>query len=188
MAIEEKEPEEEVAARSGGMSTMKIVIAAVLVSSILSGAIVGVTLYLMSDDNTEQSAQTPDDTEADAAEEEEAEEPTEVAQPTGPASYMRLDPNFVVSFSDQRLARFMQFSLQIVTRDKKLEEYVKLHMPAIRSNLFLLLNNQSAERMMTREGKQELLIMIADDINQSLENLAGTSGVEAAYFDTFIIQ
>lgn len=192
MAKEDKDSDtetEEAEPKSRGSSTVKLVLAAVIVSSLLSGGIVGVTLYLVSDNDTAQVAKPDKDQDEEAEDNEEnVEEPEVYEAPSGPAIYIRMDPNFVVSFSEQRLARFMQFSLQVMTRDKALEDIIKAHMPAVRSNLFLLFNSQSAEAMMTREGKENLLIKITEDINKTLENVADISGVEAAYFDSFVIQ
>jgi flagellar basal body-associated protein FliL len=42
--------------------------------------------------------------------------------------------------------------------------------------------------MSTREGKERLLVEIVGDINQTLEKIGGKSGVEAAYYNSFVIQ
>ena len=165
-------------------STMKIVLIAVILASLLSGGIVGVTMLLLGDDSSEEVAQA----ETEEADEGEEGEEDEEADNEGPALYHRMDPKFIVSFRDQRIARFMQFSIQIMTRDKKVIEQIKEHNPAIRSSLLLLFDNQTAEQMKTREGKEQLLLAITTDINNSLETLADTSGVEASYFESFLIQ
>ena len=170
-----------------------IIIIVVILASLLSGGMVGLTMYLLSDDDTGQvasPAKAADEDEADdeevAEEPEEAEE--EVVANEGPAQYHRLDPKFVVSFRDQRTARFMQFTIQIMTRDKDVIKQIQEHNPAVRSSLLLLFDSQTAEAMNTREGKVALLTSITEDINRSLEELAGISGVEAAYFESFLIQ
>ena len=172
-------------------STMKIVIIAVILASVLSGGIVGLTLFLMGGDDSATAAKT-EQTEAEEDEtdegDEDAEEGDEGGVAEGPPIYHRMDPKFVVSFSDQRMARFMQFSIQIMTRDKDVVAQIKEHNPAIRSNLLLLFDTQTAEVMSTREGKESLLVSITDDINASLENLADVSGVEATYFESYVIQ
>lgn len=173
---EAEEPQEKKAT-----STMKIVILSVLLASVISGGMVGVTIFLISGDNSEQVA----DAEADEEGEAEDEEEDEIVEPP---IYHGMSPKFVVSFSDQRIARFMQFSLQIMTRDEEVINQITMHNPAIRSSLLLLFDNQTAEVMKTREGKEQLLNLIMEDINTTLESLAEISGVEAAYFDSFLIQ
>ena len=165
------------------MSAMKIVILAVVLASLISGGAVGVTMFLLSSDSQQPaaSAQAGDaDTDGEEGEADEAVE--------GPPIYHPLDPKFVVGFRDQSKARFMQFTVQIMTRDENVISQIKEHNPAIRSNLLLLFDNKTSDMMSSREGKEQLLLEIAEDINASLENLADASGVEAAYFESFLIQ
>ena len=163
--------------KSGGAS-MKIVIIAAAISIVLSGAMVGGALVFLGGDDDQQQA------EAEAGDEEEDAE-TEVSEPP---IYYSMDPKFVVSFRDQRNARFMQFSLEVMARDRDVIEDIKEHSPAVRSNLLLLVDNQDSEKMSTREGKEQLLVEMTDDINRTLDSIGGTSGVEAAYYNSFVIQ
>ena len=165
------------------LSTMKIVILVVVLASIISGGAVGLTLFLLADDS-QQPAASAKAKDADT-DDEEGEEGKAVE---GPQIYHSLDPKFVVSFSDQRNTRFMQFTVQIMTRDENVISQIQEHNPAIRSNLLLLFYNKTSDLMSSREGKEQLLLEITEDINASLEKLVGASGVEAAYFESFLIQ
>ena len=74
------------------LSTMKIVILAVVLASIISGGVVGLTMFLLANDSQQPaaSAKAKDaDTDDEEGEEDEAVE--------GPPIYHRLDPKFVVS-------------------------------------------------------------------------------------------
>jgi len=75
-----------------------------------------------------------------------------------------------------------------MARDRDVIEDIKKHSPAIRSSLLLLVDNQDSETMTTREGKEKLLEKMTADINQTLERIGGKSGVEAAYYNSFVIQ
>ena len=162
------------------VSTMKIVILAVVLASIISGGAVGLTLFLLVDDSQQPAA---------SAKAEEADTDDEEGEAVkDPPIYHPLDPKFVVSFRDQRKARFMQFTVQIMSRDKNVISQIKEHNPAIRSNLLLLFDSKTSDLMSSREGKEQLLLEIVEDINASLEKLADASGVEAAYFESFLIQ
>lgn len=166
----------------GGKSIMKFVLAALLLL-VFSGITVGVTLYLVGGDKEDSQAEAA---EAEAGDDEEVAE--REIDPDEPPTYTPMDPKFVVSFSDQKKARFMQFTLQVMTRDDEVVKQLRQHMPAVRSSLLMLVGSQQYERVVTREGKQELLAEITADINQTLDQVVGYSGVEAAYFDTFVIQ
>lgn len=169
--------EEENEGNSKGGGPTKIIIIAVVASIVLSGAIAGgVAVFLGGSDDGQQV--TEGDEEAEAAE----------VESTDPPIYHSMDPKFVVSFRDQKKARFMQFSLEIMARDRDVIQDIKQHSPAVRSNLLLLIDNQDSVKMSTREGKEQLLVEMTADINQTLEQVGATSGVEAAYYNSFVIQ
>lgn len=184
MAEEANKDEAEDKEEKKGLSTVKIVVLAVVFASLVSGGMVGLSMYLMGGNDSKQVAPT----EGEEGEGEDESEDEEAEEDLKPAQYHPMDPKFVVSFSDQRVARFMQFTLKIMTRDDEVIKQIDTHKPAIRSSLLLLLDSQQAEVMKTREGKEALLIQITDDMNNSLETMAGITGVEAAYFDSFLIQ
>ena len=161
--------------KNSSNSTMKIVIIAVVLSIVLSGGIAGGVVFLLGGDDDAQQA-TGDDSEAAAA------------AANDPPIYHSMDPKFVVSFRDQKKARFMQFSFEIMTRDRDVIDGIKEHSPAVRSNLLLLIDNQTSEKMTTREGKDQLLVEMTEDINKTLETIGTKSGVEAAYYNSFVIQ
>ena len=174
------EAENEEDNQKGGNSSTKVVIIAVVLSIVLSGAMVGGAVMFLGGDDGQQQAETETETE----DEEEVAE----AEPSEPPIYHSMDPKFVVSFRDQKKARFMQFSLEIMARDREVIDEIKQHSPAIRSNLLMLVDSQDSEKMSTREGKEQLLVEMTDDINQTLETIGGKSGVEAAYYNSFVIQ
>ena len=174
MAEEENEENNQ----KGGNSSTKIVILAVVLSLVLSGVMVGGAVIFLGGDDDQQQAETETEDEEEVAE----------VEPSEPPIYHSMDPKFVVSFRDQKKARFMQFSLEIMARDREVIDEIKQHSPAIRSNLLMLVDSQDSEKMSTREGKEQLLVEMTDDINQTLEKIGGKSGVEAAYYNSFVIQ
>ena len=212
MAIEEENLENEEDDKGiDKSSNLKIIIIAILATMLLGGGLVGATYYFVSGmQSTEKGstkiARSEDaaDADADAAdgeededdeddeEEDEDEDEDEDEEPKGPLIYHSMDPKFVVSFRDQRVARFMQFSFEVTTRDKAVIELLDGHSPAIRSNLLMLFDNQNNASMSTREGKQQLLVNIVSDINETLKKMTDKDElkavVEAAYFTSFVIQ
>ena len=61
--------------------------------------------------------------------------------------------------------RFLQVSIQVMTRDHETSEMIKLHDPKIRNNMLLLLGAQTYDTISTVEGKEELR-------KQALETIA----------------
>ena len=204
MAIEaEDQGSEEEVQEKGKSSKLKLIIIAVLATVLLAGGLVGATVYFVSDmlsDQIDSSKKTKSEDadgeeegeDEDEDEDEEEEEEEEDKEPKGPAIYHSMDPKFVVSFRDQQVARFMQFSIEVMTRDKGVIELLDEHTPAIRSNLLMLFDNLNNATMSTREGKQQLLANIVTDINETLKTMTGKkeleATVESAYFTSFVIQ
>ena len=188
---EEKEQEQGEEVKKGGLSTMKIVIISVVLALLVGGGLVGTTFYLVTSMNTnEEPASKEKDTTDKAAEQEE--DTQEEVETDAPPQYFSMDPNFVVSFTNQNKARFMQFSLEIMSRDGDAIKAVEANMPVIRSSLLMLISSKTYEEMVTREGKEKLLNEITEDINESLRNISGVdhsmANIQAAYFDSFVIQ
>jgi len=105
-----------------------------------------------------------------------------------PAIYLPIDPAFVVNFASQGKARFLQVTVEVMTREPAVPEHVKLHMPVIRNNLMLLFSNQTYDTVSTLEGKEALREEALTVVQEILENETGDPGVEAVYFTSFVMQ
>lgn len=193
--VEEKEKDNEEVVEKKGMSTVKIIILVVTLTLVLGGGLVGGTFYFVSSMNPPQASSTKDGADEVADDvEEDGDEEEEVAEDKvmEPPHYFSMDPKFVVSFSNQKYARFMQFSLEIMSRDPEIIKKVEEHNPVIRSSLLMLFGSQGYDEMVTREGKEKLLKDTAADINSTLQKVTGSAdmdnAIEAAYFTSFVIQ
>jgi len=115
-----------------------------------------------------------------------AEKPKE---PALPPQYVALDPPFVVNFEGEQLVRFLQVSVQVMTRDPATVEELKANDPVVRNDLLLLFGNQKYEVVSTREGKEKL----RSDALAAVRHVIETSGgkpehVENIYFTSFVMQ
>ena len=104
------------------------------------------------------------------------------------AVYIPVDPAFVVNFASQGKARFLQVTVEVMTRDAGVTEKINLHMPVIRNNLMLLLSSQSYDDVSTLEGKESLREEALEVIQEILEEETGDPGIEAVYFTSFVMQ
>ncbi len=194
MAKEEKTDGEEVKAAP---SMMKAVIIAAAISTLLGGVMMGGMFFVVSGMHAEQLAAvmavaSGAEGEGDVDGDSDGDGDGEASAPTAPPKYHSMDPKFVVSFSNQNNARFMQFSIDIMSREDEVIKQVEKHMPVIRSSLLMLFGSQDYEVMVTRAGKEKLLLDAVEDINTILQTISGATEkaalVEAAYFDSFVIQ
>ncbi|QHS09246.1 flagellar basal body-associated protein FliL [Sinimarinibacterium sp. NLF-5-8] len=109
-------------------------------------------------------------------------------KPLLPANYVPLDPAFVVNLEDERLQRFLQLQIQVMTRDPKTVEALQHHMPRIRSQLLLLLGQQHASDLIDRAGKERLQAAVLEEIRGILQAETGSADVEGVYFTSFVMQ
>ncbi len=107
----------------------------------------------------------------------------------GPATYIPLEPPFVVNFENQEAVRFLQVSVQILTRDSRIAELLKLHEPVVRNDLLLLLSNQQYATIASREGKEKLRQQSLEAIRKIIADEGGKPNlVEQVFFTSFVMQ
>lgn len=172
-----KAPEAEAPKKKGGGGIVALIVAVVL----SVGASAGVSWFLIHNAVSELKADAAGEGEGAAAEEK-----PEI--PTEPANYVALDPAFVVNLEDEQAARFLQVQIEVMTRNPKAVELVTRHAPRIRSALLLLLGQQKAATLQTREGKEALQAQVLAEIQNILKAETGEADVEAVYFTSFVIQ
>lgn len=106
-----------------------------------------------------------------------------------PALYVPLDPPFVVNFEAEQLVRFLQVTVQVMSRDPATIELIKANDPVVRNDLLLLLGNQNYAAISSREGKEKLRQQALDAVRKVVTNAGGKAGkVEAIYFTSFVMQ
>ena len=105
-----------------------------------------------------------------------------------PAIYLPIDPAFVVNFSGQGNARFLQITVEVMARSPEVLEQIKTHMPVIRNNLNMLFSDQQYDKINTLEGKERLRAEALEIIRRILEQETGDPGLDAVYFTTFVMQ
>ena len=154
-----------------------IIIAVVLLAGGGGGA------FFMMGDKADDAVVAEEGGEADA-DAEEGEE-TETA---GEAVYFSLDPPFIVNFSGKSRARFLQVSIEGLTRDATVKEDITKHFPQVRNNLVLLLSGQTYENLNTQEGKSTLRKQVLKEVQKVLEAETGKEGVEDVFFTSFVMQ
>lgn len=96
--------------------------------------------------------------------------------------------SFTVNLRDEDVDRFMQVKLVAEMRDHAAGEMLKTMMPAVRSEILLLLGSKRAADLATREAKEKLAQEIVAAANKPLERTPAEGGVEAVNFTHLIIQ
>lgn len=107
---------------------------------------------------------------------------------TGPASYLALQPAFIVNYQVGTRTRFLQLELSLVTRDPAAIDVANTHMPVIRNNLLAVLADQDYERLHSVEGKQVLVSELTAAAQAVVESHLGRPGIETVLFRSFVMQ
>ena len=119
---------------------------------------------------------------ASAAEAEENAE--EVEEVKAPPIYLPLDP-FVVNFVQNGALRYLQITLELMSRNNEIIETVKISIPEIRNSLILVLSGHSYAELASREGKEMIREQVQSEINRIIE---AEKGIESVYLTSFVMQ
>jgi flagellar FliL protein len=102
-------------------------------------------------------------------------------------NFVDLD-QFTVNLAEKDQDRYMQikFSLEVASHDA--EATIKEMMPALRSEILLVLGSRKSSDLAGREGKEALAKDIVDGANKSLERTGAEHSVTAVRITQLIIQ
>ena len=162
--VDDGQEGEEQNAPSSKKKLIIIIVLAVLVLAIAGGA----TFFLMGDEATEETAE-------------------EAAPVAAPALYLDISPPMLATLSVDGKQRYMQVSLNIMSREQAALDAVEYHMPSIRSKLNTVYGSVDFKMAQTVEGKEALRDQTLKLVNEVLE-AEGEPLVEAVYFTNFVMQ
>ena len=109
---------------------------------------------------------------------------TAPAIPLKPPVYVKMEP-FVVNFVQDGSLRYLQLSVELMSRDEDIRVSIADFLPQIRNELILLLSGHSYKQLVTREGKEQ----IRDDIHREVGRIIGNDKVvESVYLTAFVMQ
>lgn len=111
------------------------------------------------------------------------------AKPKLPAQFVEFDPPFVMNFEPGSGARFLQISVQLMTRDPHMVEFLTANSPIIRNDLLLLFGNRPVAEVSTNEGREALRVSALETVRKIVNSEGGKGEeVEAVYFTSFVMQ
>jgi flagellar FliL protein len=116
--------------------------------------------------------------------EEKAAEPVKL-----PAQFVELDPPFVVNFEPGSNSRFLQVTVQLMTRELHMAEFLERNKPIIRNDLLLLFGNKRVDEVSSQEGKEALRTAALEAVRKIIKDEGGKpEALEAVYFTSFVMQ
>jgi len=159
--------------QGGGKKKLIIIIVAIV---LLIGIAAGVAVFLLAGDSDENEAVTEG-------------EIAEVVEdiPT-PAIYIKMKPRFIVNYNLGTRQRFLQASIEIMTRSQPVIAAIELHNPMLRNTIVGVLAEQDFKQLRTPEGRSELIDILHEQLAAVLQAEAGVEGIEAVLFTDFVMQ
>lgn len=173
--VEDEDGEQEPAVKG---SSKKMVVIVVIVLVIVGATVGGLfAAGIIGGSHVGEDAEEGDEEDEEGSEE-----------PVGPAVYIPIEPAFVVNFTDTEKARFLQITMEAMTRNPDVSGQITTHLPAIRNNLVLLFSSQTYAAVSTLEGKESLREEALTVVQEILEQETGDAGVEEVYFTSIVMQ
>lgn len=101
--------------------------------------------------------------------------------------FLTLD-TFTVNLQPDPDEKFLQVDISLQVASPEAAEAIKLHMPAVKNRLLLLLTSKSAAEISTVEGKQELSNEIIEEVKKPFSPNTKPQEVTDVFFTSFVVQ
>jgi flagellar protein FliL len=90
--------------------------------------------------------------------------------------------------TDSTRLSYVQLKADVLVKDENSIELVKLHMPALRHQIILMLSEQDAARMKSPVEREKLRKKISDKVRSVFKELTGKDVIEEILFSNFLVQ
>ncbi len=101
------------------------------------------------------------------------------------AAYLPINPSLIANV--QGKARYARCDVQLMVNEESLPD-VRLHAPAIRHELLLLLGDQKGEVLITPQGKEKFRRNALNAAGKVIKEQTGVNSVKDLFFTSFFVQ
>lgn len=108
------------------------------------------------------------------------------AEEQKPLQYYELTPSVVANV--QNGAKYLRADIQLMTREDGGIDEIKLHAPALRHELFLLISDQNGTELKSLKGKEKFRKDALKSMRKIMQELAGKEMVEELFFTSYFVQ
>ncbi len=92
-----------------------------------------------------------------------------------------------MNFEDGSAVRFLQITMEAMSKDQKAIDSVQKNVPLIRNNLLLIMSNRDYQSLMSREGKEKLRQEALAEV-RAVQKKDGSPPIEDLLFTSFVVQ
>jgi len=111
---------------------------------------------------------------------------TEAAPKT--SAYVSLGDPMVLNLSGGKRLTFLQISADVLVSDADAEDTIKIHVPAIRHSLIMLLSEQNAKDIKSPGKREEIRQQATARVKGLIADLAGSQDVSDVLFSSILVQ
>ena len=104
------------------------------------------------------------------------------------SAYVSLGEALVLNLRGKKRNTFLQISADILVRDADSEEIIKMHVPAIRHSLIVLLSEQEARDIKSPEKREAIRKIATSQIKTLVAELSGNEDVSDVLFSSILVQ
>jgi flagellar FliL protein len=102
--------------------------------------------------------------------------------------YVSMLPHFIVNLATEKPNRFLQLKAQVLVADKDTETALKLHMPAVRHEMIMMLSQLRPEDINSVEQKEQLIEKSLEVVRNTLEKYEAAANVEGFFVTNLVLQ
>ena len=104
------------------------------------------------------------------------------------SAYVSLGDPMVLNLSGTSRLTFLQISADVLVSDSDAEETIKLHVPAIRHSLIMLLSEQKASAIKSPDKREEIRRQATVQVQSLMVDLSGSNDVSDILFSSILVQ
>lgn len=104
------------------------------------------------------------------------------------SAYVSLGDPMVLNLSGTSRLTFLQISADVLVRDSDAEETIKLHVPAIRHSLIMLLSEQKASDIKSPDKREEIRRQATAQVQSLMVDLSGSNDISDILFSSILVQ
>lgn len=108
-------------------------------------------------------------------------------EPAKAPVFIPMEP-FTVNLQSEAHDKYLQLTMTLQVQDEEQVNLIKGNMPQVRSRLLMLLSSKDAEELMSKEGKDQLVKEIVDQVKMPFTPKGEPQKVTGVFFTSFVIQ
>ena len=104
------------------------------------------------------------------------------------SAYISLGDPLILNLSGAKRLTFLQISADVLISDADAEETIKIHVPAIRHSLIMLLSEQKAIDIKSPNRREEIRQQATTQVKALIADLSGNRDISDILFSSILVQ